>query len=283
MFPLSARAALIAGVTMLVCATLCACAGLPVLAPPLAGERAPADSAPELEAAFDSGYWVTRPSASGITLIGMAGRRTRREEAVREALLDAARKAALYHGARAASAAALYQGTGTLDYASDFDYRVAVRREPEEFLDALDYDEEADVLEKNGVVVVRVRYAAVTEAPPYTTVLEDGVPDWTRRYTAVIPGFLVGIGFARNRGTLPKTCRASYENALVGLVSRLSARVDTETVDVSGARMTGNVIFSEGDVEGVMILETWVDRRTRAVWTLVAARDVVSDGANGGE
>jgi hypothetical protein len=225
-----------------------------------------------LEAVFDSGYWVTRPSASVITIIGIAGRRANREEAVREALLDAARKAALYHGVHAESASVLNQGTGALDYFSDFDYRLEPRHSPEEYLDMLTFDRDLDVLEKNGVVIVRAQYRGVSEIPPYTTVLEDGVPDWTKRYTAAIPGLLAGIGFSKNKGTPQKTCRASYENALVSLLPQLSTQVGSEVVDVNEARITQNITRSEGDLTGVMILETWFDSKTNAVWTLVAAR-----------
>jgi hypothetical protein len=227
---------------------------------------------PPLEAVFDSGYWVTRPSGSAITVFGVAGRRGNREEGVRLALLDAARKAALYHGLHAESASVLNQGSGTLDYFSDFDYRLELRRNPEEFLDALVFDRDRDVLEKNGVVVVRVRYAGVSDVPPYTSALEDGVPDWTKKYVVMIPGFLAGIGHSKNMGSLQKTCEASYENALASLLPQLSTRVDSDAADVDGGRVTRNVTRSAGDLAEVMILETWFDRKTNAVWTLVAAK-----------
>jgi hypothetical protein len=227
---------------------------------------------PSLEAMFDSGYWVSRPTGSALTLIGMAGRRINRTEAVQNALADAAQKAALYHGVHVESAAVLNTGSGTLDYFSDFDCRITPANAYEGYLDALDFDPEADVLEKNGTVFVRVRYAGASAIPPYTTTLEDGVPDWTKTSIATVPGWLAGVGHARNKGTLPKTARASYENALASLVSQRSTRVGTETVDVSGARLTLNVTHSEGDLTGVMILETWLDKKTSAVWTLVVAK-----------
>jgi hypothetical protein len=77
-----------------------------------------------LEELFDSGHWVTRPSGAGITIIGITGRRGNRGEAVQEALADAARKAAMCHGVRAESAVVLNQGSGNLDYFSDFDYQI---------------------------------------------------------------------------------------------------------------------------------------------------------------
>jgi hypothetical protein len=225
-----------------------------------------------LEAVFDSGYWVTRPSGSAITVFGVAGRRRNRDEGVRLALLDAARKAALYHGVHGESAAVLNQGAGALDYFSDFDYRLELRRNPEEFLDALIFDRNSNVLEKNGVVLVRVRYTGVSDIPPYNSVLDNGIPDWTKKYVVTIPGFLAGIGYSKNKGSFQKTCEASYENALVSLLPQLSARVDSETADLAGGRVSRNITRSAGDLTGVMILETWFDRKVNAVWTLVAAR-----------
>jgi hypothetical protein len=244
-----------------------------------AGEQDDVSSAPpvlpeeaSLEAVFDSGYWVTRPSGSVITVFGVAGRRGNREEGVRLALLDAARKAALSHGLHAESASILNQGAGTLDYFSDFDYRLELRRNPEEFLDALIFDRDRDALEKNGVVFVRARYAGVSAVPPYASALEDGTPDWTKKYVVTIPGFLAGIGHSKNRGSLQKTYEASYENALVSLLSQLSTRVDSDIADAGSGRVSRNVTRSAGNLAEVMILETWFDRKTNAVWTLVAAR-----------
>jgi hypothetical protein len=228
---------------------------------------------PSLEEMFDAGYWITRPSGSAITLIGVAGRRTNREAAVQEALADAARKAALYHGLHAESAAVLNQGSGALDYSSGFDYRITPANSHEVYIDALDYDKEADVLEKNGVVMVRVRYRADAAVPSYTTGREDGVPDWTKRHPADISGFLVGVGQATNKGSLQRTCQASYETAIASVLSQLSTRVGSEVVDIAGARITRNTVRSEGDITGVMILETWLDKRTSAVWTLVVAQE----------
>lgn len=225
-----------------------------------------------LEETFDSGHWVTTPSDAGITIIGITGRRANRSEAVKEALADAARKAALYHGVRAESASVLNQGSGNLDYFSDFDYSISPSNDHEAYIDSLVFDEDEDVLEKNGVVIVRTRYSGKFDVPPYRSAVEDGVPVWVKNYTADIPGFLAGVGYSRNKGSLQKTHTASYETAIVSLLPLLSTRVSNEVVDVSGAKMTNSVTRSEGDLVNVMILETWFDKKTNSVWTLLAAK-----------
>jgi hypothetical protein len=225
-----------------------------------------------LEESFDSGHWITRPRDGVITIIGIAGRRGNRGESVREALADAARKAALYHGVRAESAAVLNQGSGGLDYFSDFDYRINPANSHEAYIDALVFDEEEDVLEKNGAVIVRTRYSGVSDVPPYESPFEDGVPLWVKNYGASIPGFLAGVGYSRNKGSLQKTYTASYETALAALLPLLSTRVSTEVIEAGGAKLTSNITKSEGGLVNVMILETWFDKKTSSVWTLIAAK-----------
>ncbi|MDR2020946.1 MAG: hypothetical protein LBQ14_09295 [Treponema sp.] len=235
----------------------------------------PPEEAVSLEESFDSGYWVTRPRDGAITIFGIAGRRGNRVESIREALADAACKAALYHGVHAESVAVLNQGSGNLDYFSDFDYRIEPVKSHEAYIDVLAFDEDKDILEKNGAVIVMTRYVGVSVVPPYESRLEEGVPVWTKNHIPAIPGFLAGVGHSRNRGSLQKTCAASYEAAIVSLLPLLSVRVSSEVIDSDGAgagKLTSNVTNSEGDLVNVMILETWVEKNTNSIWTLIAAK-----------
>jgi hypothetical protein len=225
-----------------------------------------------LEESFDSGYWITRPRDAAITIMGIAGRRGNRGESIRAALSDAAHKAALYHGVHGESAIVLNQGAGNLDYFSDFDYRISPLNSYEAYIDALVFDEDRDILEKNGVVIVRTRYLGVPDLPPYESRIDDGIPTWVKNHGAGIPGFLMGVGQSRNRGSLQKTCTASYETAIASLLPLLSTSVSSEVVDVDGGKLTRNVTKSGGELVNVMILETWVDKNTNSVWTLIAAK-----------
>ncbi|MDR0689488.1 MAG: dolichyl-diphosphooligosaccharide--protein glycosyltransferase subunit STT3 [Spirochaetaceae bacterium] len=246
---------------------------------PVTGERTddPASpdlnlSGPSLEEIHDSGYWITRPLDSSITIIGIAGRRSNRDDAITEALADAARKVSLYHGIHGESSTVLNQGPGSLDYVAEFNYSLEPLTEVDLYLEKLAFDKDRDVLEKNGAVYVRFRYSGVSGIPPYHSSLEDGVPNWVRNTVADIPGFLTGIGISKNKGSLQKTYQASYENAIVALLPRLFTRISGEIIDVEGGKMTRNVSTSEGDLTEVMILETWFDKKINAVWTLVAAK-----------
>jgi hypothetical protein len=229
-------------------------------------------SARSLEELFDSGYWVTRPSGASMTVIGIAGRRSNRNEAIAEALADAARRAALYHGVRGESAAVLNQGSGSLDYFSDFEYKLDLLNNIENYIDELVFDREKDILEKNGAVIVRAQYTGVSSVPSYNSTLEKGTPTWVKNYGADIPGFLAAVSYSKNKGSPQKTYQASYENAIASLLPQLSTKTANEVVEAGGSKLTQNYSVSSGILENVMILETWVDKKTGAVWTLLVAK-----------
>jgi hypothetical protein len=239
------------------------------LVPAADGQRRAAASLEEL---YDSGYWVTTPQDGAITILGIAGRRSNREDAIKEALADAARKAALYHGVSGESAAVLNQGAGSLDYFADFEYRLDILNNAEDYIGDLVFDEGKDVLEKDGSVFVWTQYSGVSAIPAYETALEGNVPRWVKDYAADVPGFLTAVGFSRNKGSLQKTCQASYENAIASLLPRLSSKVTGGVIDTAGGRITRNITTGSGVLENVMILETWFDRKINALWTLLAAK-----------
>jgi hypothetical protein len=239
---------------------------------PVADSQARKISEPSFEAVYDSGYWVTKPQGGIITLLGIAGRRSNREEALAEALADAARKASLYHGVYGESAVVLNQGSGNLDYFNDFDCRLNLLNNVENYIGNLAFDKDKDVVEKDGSVMVRVQYSGVSDIPAYETILEDGIPAWVNDYTASVPGFLTAVGYSKNKGSLQKTYQASYENAIASLLPRLSSRIANEVIDVEGGKIARNISISSGTLEKVMILETWFDRKINALWTLLAAK-----------
>jgi hypothetical protein len=248
-------------------------------APQIPGQPAdtplPQETGPvSLEELYDSGHWVTVQPDGSITVMGIAGRRANRNEAIAEALADAARKVALFYGVRGESASVLNQGSGNLDYFSDFDYRLSLLNNEENYIGGLVYDKEKDVVEKSGVVVIRAKYAGVSNIPPYKSVTEGGTPDWVKNYGngIEIPGFWTAVSYSKNKGSPQKTFQASYENAIVSLLPRLSSKTANETIDSGGGRLSQNYSISSGVLESVVILETWRDKETGIIWTLLAAK-----------
>jgi len=226
-----------------------------------------------LPTAFDSVHWITRPADKTITVVGIAGRKSNKDEAIADALADAARRVSLYYGVYGESTAVLQEGSNLLEYFASVNYSLNITNQAESYIDALVFDKEKDVYQKNGVIYVRTRYSPVQDIPPYKSGVSGGVPDWVKNYHIEIPGFMVGLGVSKNKGTLQKTYIASYENAIVSLFSRQSSQIEESIIDVEGkGRITQNITKSKGNVSAVMILETWIDRKTSAVWTLLAAK-----------
>jgi hypothetical protein len=222
--------------------------------------------------AFDQAHWITQPLDGTITVIGIAGRSRQRDADIAEALADAARRISLYHGVYGESITVMQAGSNTLDYYGDIDYRLTLRNSPELYLDSLIFDKTTDVYEKNGSVYVRARYSGVVDIPAYAGAVSASPPDWIRGFHTDIPGFLTAVGSAKNNGTPQKTYQASYENALVSLLPRISTRMEESVIDTAGGRLIQNVSVSNGNLSKIMILETWFDERTGTVWTLLVAK-----------
>jgi hypothetical protein len=223
---------------------------------------------------YKKGYWVTRPSDGEIRVVGISGRKSNLDDAIASALDDAARRVALFHGLHAKSASVLNQGQGNLDYYADMDYWLTINNEANLYSGELVFDKDSDVLEIDGQVYVMAKYSGGLSIPAYSSVMRDGVPNWVNDFVLEIPGYLTGIGMSKNKGSPQRTYQGSYENAIVHMLSRSSSQVTGGVVDIEGGKMNQNITTSEGDFTNVMILETWFDRKSGAVWTLLVAKEM---------
>jgi len=242
---------------------------------------APAPSLPDtiwdrpIKEAFDPVHWVTRPSGNTITVVGVSGRKSNRDEAINDALADAARRVSLYYGVYGEATTILMEGNNLLDYYANTSYSLDIHNAAESYIDALTFDKDKDVYEKDGAVYVRARYSGVQGVPSYKSEVSGGKPDWVDNNIVNIPGFLVGVGMSKNKGSPQKTYIGSYELALASLVSSLSSQLETSLVDLERrGRINQSVSRSKGTLSAVMILETWFDKKNGAVWTLLVAKAV---------
>jgi hypothetical protein len=150
---------------------------------------------------------------------------------------------------------------------------VTVLNQADSYSGALVFDKDSDMREIDGQVYVLAKYSSSSKIPVYNSVLQDGVPNWVTDYALEIPGYLTGIGMTKNKGSPQKTYQGSYENAIIHMLQRLSTKVTGNVTDIDGGKMNQNITTSEGDLTKVMILETWFDRKTGAVWTLLIAKE----------
>jgi len=241
-------------------------------------DGAPGDGA--LEAMTDAGHWITVPTGGVIPVIGVASRRVNRDEAIAFALLDAAGRAALYFGVSGSCVSTMSEGSGNLDYYAATEYILHADQDAESIVEILSFDPEHDVFERDGSIYVLAALPAASDFPSYRPEPETaagperGAPAWTAGQPPEIPGYMTAAGVSRNKGSPQKTCAASWENAVVSLLQRLSTTVETSDMEkTGGGRLTQTVTVSEGRLSGVVILETWFDRTTAAVWTLIAAKE----------
>jgi len=266
--------------SVLAIAGICLCLGAcaqpaPQTPPPPAPVSVPDDTIWDrpIKEAFDPIHWVTRPSGNTITVVGVSGRKSNRDQAIADALADAARRISLYYGVYGEVTTILMEGNNLLDYYANTEYSINIHNAAESYIDALTFDKDNDVYEKDGAVYVRTRYSGVQGIPSYKSEVSGDKPGWVENNIVNIPGFLVGIGVSKNKGSPQKTYIGSYEIALASLVSSLSLELETSDVDVERrGRITQSVAKSKGTLSSVMILETWFDKKTGAIWTLLVAK-----------
>jgi hypothetical protein len=221
-----------------------------------------------LEQSQSEGYFVTWPADGTLTVIGTAGRRATRKASVEAALCDAAQKIALYYGVKGVVVLdAVPDGgsksTRNLDYAN---------KNAEQLLQAIIFDPYKDLFVRNGTIYVRVKYNLPCQKLPYHTTMMAGKPDWVAQLSADIPGYMTAVGYSGRWATLANTCKASYENAIVSMLMQISSTVESVSIDnKDGGKLVGVSSTSKGALKDVVICETWIDKQTQGVWTLVAA------------
>lgn len=225
----------------------------------------------------DPDFWDTRPGNGKLILIGGAASRTNREEAIRFALLDAARKISIFHGVRGLSVSAVSMGEGTYDFYADAAVDLAFDPEYEKYTEELEFDPETDVLEFDGSVFVRTRWAPPVPFDVNFPPKGKGRPDWVTNPPEIIDGFLVGIGRSNPYSRPHDTLIASYENAIGAILNIAGSKVrdglaSVESADYA-ASVSSNVQIAEGKLTRFYILEIWTDPESRAVWTLSIAKD----------
>jgi hypothetical protein len=225
--------------------------------------------------AEDSGFWDTRPKDGKLVFIGGTALMSNRDEAVRLALLDAAKKAALYCGVRGRSVSAVSIGEGSYDVYADAAVDIAFDLEYERYMEELEFERQSDVLEADNSIFVRVRWTP--PIPLNISFVSRGKnrPDWITRPPETIGGYLAGVGRSNAYFHRHDTLTASYENAIGAIISTIGSdlRSGSATVETSGyaASNTSSIQNAEGSLAQFYVLEIWTDPKDKSVWTLAVA------------
>jgi hypothetical protein len=258
-----------------------ACVTRPASPPPASGAPTPVY------------FWNSMP-AGDLVFIGGASLRSDREESVNLALRDIARKVSIFNAVEGEFVSYNKTGSSFFDYASSSRSALFFDDDYLGFVEDLDYDPAADVMQLDNSIFVRARFrgSAAVQAPPGDLLAGDGSsrPGWVDSSPEEISGYRVGIGYAGRRGLHRDTVNASFEAAIFSIIRAMSSQVSAGTVNSQGPgnfdyRTTNDsTISARGKLKGLYVLDTWIDPANMSVWTLaIALPDTAPTAATVGE
>jgi hypothetical protein len=252
------------------------------------GTSAPADKPVLPAAGFDespgfheNNFWNAVPLNDELIFHGAAGILSDREESIRLALEDAARKLAVFHTVEGQFHAYTNIGAGALDYRSDIQTSLSYDQDYLHYVEELDFDPGRDVLQRGNALFVRARYRPPAPVSiPYTPLPPggNGKPGWIDN-PPFVSGYTVGIGYAGRRSSPGDTVNQSFENAVFSIIKNTSTLVSERAESFQGegaydfSATNSSTLLARGILRGFYALETWTDPQTQGVWTLALARE----------
>jgi hypothetical protein len=101
---------------------------------------------------------------------------------------------------------------------------------------------------------------------------QNGSPVWTTNPPKEINGFIAGVGYSGRQFYIKDTFEKSCSAAAADIVSMLSTVITTSGVSADGYSSSLIRQESKGYLSHFLVLETWIDPKTQAVWTLAIAQ-----------
>ena len=214
-----------------------------------------------------------------LLFIGVSGRRTNKEEAVRLALEDAARRLSFFHLVSAQSVKRDHRGSGAMDVRIESEYQLQYDDELEKFLETLEYNPATDIFENNNAVFVIARTASCVSMPSALGhSFGNRRPSWISSPPAEIDGFITGVGFSGRLSSHRDTIVRSYERAVVSIIENMETHVNGEqeyyqdTTSAFGFSLSSSgEISASGTIKNFYVIESWTDPDNLSVWTLAVA------------
>ncbi|MDR3333476.1 MAG: hypothetical protein LBT13_01115 [Treponema sp.] len=261
------------GIGVVVLLMVCGCTGSPAKDPPGEFEQA----------AWREMVFFNTPSLRNeLIFVGVASIRFNHQESVQAALEDAAKKVAFFYAVEGMLEYREEKGLGFLDYNAERKTSLNLAQDYLQYLEALEYDPETDILVDELAVFVRTRHR-VQKLVSHNHVFSSktGKPQWVENPPTNIAGLHAGVGYANPRQYHKDTVIASYENAVHTIIRNISSDVRSgvetrkdsqDTLNSIDAKRSGTV-FAQGKLTGFYVLEIWVDPKNRGVWTLAIAEE----------
>jgi hypothetical protein len=234
---------------------------------------------PSPESSGQDNFWNSVPSGN-LVFIGGANLRSSRDESVRLALEDIARKIAVFYAVEGEFVSYNKTGSGFFDYSSNTWSSIAYNEDYLGFTEDLEYDSGVDIIQIDNTIFVRARFRGPErihldyQAPP----AGEGRPLWVDSPPAEISGYRVGLGYAGRRASHRDTVNASFEAAVFSIIRAAFGQAAAGDVGYRGSgtfdyrSASDAVVRARGRLKGFYVLDTWMDPSNMGVWTLAIAR-----------
>ena len=242
-----------------------------------------ASSRNNISAETSGSFFQSIPGENRLVFIGAAGRRSNPKETLQLALEDAARKAALFQRVSGEYAVENNIGSGAFDYSHDtytaLNYDIEGSKQ---YVESLKYDADTDSIEIDNTFFIRTTYPAalpvpVGYRPRYSG--EDNRPDWVDNLPREIDGYDAAVSYSGRLSSLADTFTNSCHNAIFALIKNINTVTQSSdllyenTGSLFGYKTANNnITYSYGTLIGFYILDTWLDPKTKWVWTLAIAK-----------
>ena len=219
---------------------------------------------------------LSLPAEGNLVLLGVSARLSTEENEIAAAKEVAARKVSMYHGLTASFEQVHIIGAGFFDFQNDTLSRVDYNQDLGKHIERLSFDPDVDFFrDSNGNVFIRFSYPATF---PGSITYQFGKdpnsrPEWIRQPPDKINGFVAGLGRSPRLFRFADTFMRSREAAAIAIAARISTEIETEEAVVQNYQSA--IQFHRQSIASMthfLVLETWVDPQTRAVYTLAIAQ-----------
>jgi hypothetical protein len=231
----------------------------------------------------NTSFFSSFPSEGGLVFIGAAGKRSNPNETLRSALENAAQRVAVFYSVSGEYAVENNIGSGAFDYTYNTSTKLFTNKEQsKQYIDALQYNSDTDSIEIDNTFFIRTVYYSSLPAPVNFNTKYGGAdkkPAWVDNPPNEIEGYETGVGFSGRYSSITDTFTNSWYNAVFSIIrkinssSRSSDTLYQSTDSLFGYKTTNdNTVYSFGTLSYFYVLDTWIDPKTKSVWTLAIAK-----------
>jgi hypothetical protein len=218
--------------------------------------------------------------AGVLKFTGVSGKLSSREESIRAALKDAARRLSFFNSVSGCSVIQEQSGSGVFDFSVNSDYWLSYDDELEKYLEQLVFDPLTDVFENNNAIFVTAYIRSDVSLPSFRGhSFGKERPSWIDTPPSEIEGFIAGIGFSSRLSSYGDTVIKSYESAVIGIIENMNTRVmgGQQTYQNNASVFSfyadsSSETSSAGELKNFYIIESWTDPKNLSVWTLAVAK-----------